>query len=88
MCDLWLEYHYDQMTSGDNTILPSLSLGTVRAFSFKENATEDIYTLDLAHGSLLVMGKGCQENYMHSLLKDPKYKLPRINITFREASFS
>ena len=53
-----------------------------------ENATEDIYTLDLAHGSLLVMGKGCQENYMHSLLKDPKYKLPRINITFREASFS
>lgn len=81
------EYHYDQQTSGATTILPSLSLGTVREFAFRENETRGVYSLDLAHGSLLVMGEGCQENYMHSLPKNPKYKTGRINITFREANF-
>lgn len=80
-------YHYDQMTSGPETILPSLSLGEVREFCFKENDTGEIFSMDLDHGSLLVMGKGCQENYMHSLIQNPKYKNGRINITFREPNF-
>lgn len=80
-------YHYDQQTSGYKTILPSLSLGEVRQFSFKENTTSAVYSLDLAHGSLLVMADYCQDNYTHSLPKDPKYKNGRINITFREPGF-
>ncbi|AGC78297.1 2-oxoglutarate-Fe(II)-dependent oxygenase superfamily protein [Nonlabens dokdonensis] len=80
-------YHSDQETSGHNTILPSISLGEVRSFSFSNKETDEDYKLDLAHGSLLVMGAYCQERYTHSLLQNPIYKKGRINITFREAGF-
>lgn len=80
-------YHSDQETSGPDTILPSISLGETRAFSFKENRSGVGYDLDLANGSLLVMGLNCQSRYTHSLLKEPKYKNGRINITFRESNF-
>ena len=80
-------YHYDQQTSGYKTILPSISLGEVREFTFKENVSDEIYSLDLANGSLLIMGDYCQDRYTHSLPKNPTYKNPRINITFREPGF-
>lgn len=80
-------YHSDQETSGFQTILPSLSLGEVRTFSFKNKVNDKVYSLDLAHGSLLVMADYCQSRYMHSLPQDTNYKHGRINITFREPSF-
>lgn len=80
-------YHFDQQTSGDRTILPSISLGAVRTFSFRENSSGDVYSLNLGNGSLLVMGDSCQSRYEHSLPKDPLYKQGRINITFRESTF-
>lgn len=80
-------YHFDQQTSGYKTILPSVSLGEVREFSFKKNDTEKTYSLDLANGSLLIMKDYSQERYTHSLLKNPSYKNGRINITFREVDF-
>lgn len=80
-------YHSDQLTSGSNTIIPSISLGQVREFSFKDNISDETYNLDLASGSLLLMGKHCQSKYSHSLLQNPKYKQGRINITFRDSNF-
>ncbi|MEO0779056.1 MAG: alpha-ketoglutarate-dependent dioxygenase AlkB [Bacteroidota bacterium] len=80
-------YHRDQETSGDKTIIPSISLGEVRTFSFKSNTNGDCYQLDLAHGSALIMGDYCQSRYTHSLLQDPKYQGGRINITFRDRKF-
>tara|TARA_R110000772_G_scaffold232197_4_gene343527 strand:+ start:545 stop:1132 length:588 start_codon:yes stop_codon:yes gene_type:complete len=80
-------YHFDQQTSGYKTILPSVSLGEVREFSFKENDSQAIYSLDLANGSLIIMKDYCQARYTHSLPKNSKYKNGRINITFREAKF-
>ena len=80
-------YHNDQETSGHETILPSISLGEEREFCFKDNGSGDEYSLDLADGSLLVMGAYCQSRYMHSLPKRSKYKNGRINITFREPGF-
>jgi hypothetical protein len=80
-------YHSDQETSGYNTTLPSISLGEVREFSFKNNSSGDVYSLDLANGSMLVMGAYCQSRYTHSLLQNPVYKKGRINITFREPAF-
>ncbi len=85
--DNFAAYHYDQKTSRDETILPSLSLGAIRSFSFRENKTQEVYSLDLNHGSLLVMGKDCQDKYMHSLPQDSTCKKGRINITFRDANF-
>ncbi len=80
-------YHFDQETSGENTILPSISLGEVHEFSFKSNTDDKLYNLDLANGSLLIMGVHCLARCTHSLLKNPKYKKPRINITFRDNNF-
>ena len=80
-------YHSDLQTSGVKTILPSLSLGAVREFSFRDLETQSTFSLNLANGSLLIMGDNCQNKYEHSLIKDLKYKEPRINITFREAGF-
>lgn len=80
-------YHFDQETSGNKTILPSISLGEIREFCFKENDSENIYSLDLANGSLLVMNEFSQSRYTHSLPKNEKYKNGRINITFREPNF-
>lgn len=81
-------YHSDQETSGCNTILPSISLGEVREFSFLEKDSNKTYNLDLANGSLLLMGAHCQSRYSHSLLQNSKYKNGRINITFRDSNFT
>jgi len=81
-------YHSDQESSGYNTILPSISLGEVREFSFKNRAYEDIYNLDLANGSLLVMGEYCQSRHTHSLTKNSNYEKGRINITFQNTQIS
>jgi alkylated DNA repair dioxygenase AlkB len=80
-------YHFDQETSGHETILPSISLGEVREFSFRENGSGEAYSLELGNGSLLVMGEYCQGRYEHSLPKDSRYKNGRINITFRDPNY-
>lgn len=80
-------FHFDQQTSGEKTIIPSISLGAEREFAFKENTNGQIYSLNLAHGSLLLMRDFCQSRYVHSLVKNSKYKKGRINITFREPEF-
>ena len=80
-------YHFDQLTSGKKTILPSISLGEVREFSFKRNESDHSYSLDLANGSILIMKEHSQSRYTHSLPKNSKYKNGRINITFRESNF-
>ncbi len=85
--EFFAPYHFDQETSGYATTLPSISLGAVREFSFKENETERVYSLPLANGSLICMADYCQSRYTHSLPKDPQCKTGRINITFREPAF-
>jgi alkylated DNA repair dioxygenase AlkB len=79
-----VDYHDDRPNFGDTTVLPSLSLGEEREFCLREKATGEVYSLTLKNGSLLVMGEHCQERYEHALPENPKYKNPRINITFRQ----
>jgi len=80
-------YHSDQETSGYNTILPSISLGGVRTFSFRSLDDGNVHNMELNHGSLLVMGAHCQSRYEHSLLKNSAFEKDRINITFRDRNF-
>ncbi|MBL4710568.1 MAG: hypothetical protein JKY48_19240 [Flavobacteriales bacterium] len=44
-------------------------------------------TMVLEYGSLLIMGKGCQDNFKHSLPVNTLYKSPRINLIFRKLGF-
>jgi alkylated DNA repair dioxygenase AlkB len=68
---------------GPNPIVASVSLGAVRAFVLRHKCSRETRTLDLAHGSLLLMGGTLQHRWVHEL---PKSRLPvgeRINLTFR-----
>jgi alkylated DNA repair dioxygenase AlkB len=40
-------------------------------------------SLELADGSLLLMGKGLQQHWLHQIPKQPWITQPRINLTFR-----
>ena len=65
--------------------ISGLSLGAVRHFDLipKKKDEEEKYRIDLAHGSLILMGKGCQTHYKHQVPKQLTIKEPRINMTFR-----
>ena len=41
------------------------------------------YRLNLRHGSLLIMGRGLQNNWVHQLPKVKDLERPRVNLTFR-----
>lgn len=68
---------------GPNPLVASVSLGAVRPFVLRHRASKEKRALDLAHGSLLLMGGTLQHHWVHEL---PKTKQPvgeRINLTFR-----
>tara|TARA_R110001583_G_scaffold25521_9_gene92235 strand:- start:344 stop:946 length:603 start_codon:yes stop_codon:yes gene_type:complete len=77
-------WHQDnEKELGKNPVIASLSLGTARKFSFKHILTKQKVDIVLQPGSLLIMKGGTQENWLHSLPKTTKVKLPRVNLTFR-----
>lgn len=82
-----ITYHTDFIAYGDTSLIPSMSLGEEREFRLREIETKQESIMILEHGSLLIMGKHCQELYEHSLPVNPKYKHPRINMTFRKYGF-
>ena len=77
-------YHTDaEPELGVNPAIASISLGAVRQFVLKHIKTRDKLSLDLAHGSLLVMGGTCQHHWVHGVPKTKPAVGPRINLTFR-----
>ena len=77
-------FHYDPPSFGPTSTVPSISLGEKREFLIRrKHDPSDVHSIELDHGSLLIMGEGFQEKYEHSLPVDEKYRKPRINLTFR-----
>lgn len=77
-------WHQDnEKELGKNPVIASLSLGIARKFSFKHIQSKQKVDIVLEAGSLLVMKGITQENWLHSLPKSTKIKLPRVNLTFR-----
>lgn len=65
-----------------------LSLGAVRHFDLvakekRKDGSVEKHRIDLANGSLIIMGEGCQTYYKHGVPVQKKIKDPRINLTFR-----
>jgi alkylated DNA repair dioxygenase AlkB len=77
-------YHSDgeKMLKKEGAIA-SVSLGAQRKFSFKHKKSRERIDLFLENGSLLVMKKGTQTNWLHRLPPTKKVNSPRINLTFR-----
>lgn len=61
----------------------SFSLGAERKFSFKHKVSKETVSIQLEHGSLLVMQGTTQTFWQHSLPPSKKVNEPRINLTFR-----
>lgn len=83
-----LAFHCDPPAYGDTSAIASLSLGAEREFIFrrKDNHNEQL-SLKLSSGSLVFMGRGCQENYEHGVPYDANCQRPRLNISFRKFGF-
>jgi alkylated DNA repair dioxygenase AlkB len=81
----YIGFHQDKEKEfGGDPMVASVSLGAARRFVIESLASpkrrEEIV---LEHGSLLVMGRGMQRLFRHSLPKAPRVKEPRVNLTFR-----
>jgi alkylated DNA repair dioxygenase AlkB len=63
--------------------IASLSLGAERKFMFRHRESKKILTLNLEHGSLLLMQGSIQQHWLHQLPAMTKVEGPRINLTFR-----
>lgn len=69
---------------GKNPQIASLSLGTSRKFDLKHNKSGEKISLELNHGSLLLMGGSLQHHWKHQIPKTNKLVSERINLTFRK----
>jgi alkylated DNA repair dioxygenase AlkB len=63
--------------------IASMSFGAERKFSFKHKQSKETVSLNLEHGSLLIMKGQTQSHWLHRLPPTTKIQTPRINLTFR-----
>jgi alkylated DNA repair dioxygenase AlkB len=68
---------------GRDPVIASLSLGAPRRFRLKHRRLSERLTLDLPHGSCLVMAGATQHHWLHQLPKTARPVGARINLTFR-----
>lgn len=74
----------DEAELGPEPVIASLSFGAVRTFRLRVRATrEAALSIDLAHGSLLVMAGRTQRLYQHALPRRVRVDQARVNLTFR-----
>jgi alkylated DNA repair dioxygenase AlkB len=66
-----------------DVVIASLSLGARRRFVMKRRATDARAEWSLGEGDLLIMGPGCQSEWLHQVPKTTKPVGPRLNLTFR-----
>jgi alkylated DNA repair dioxygenase AlkB len=75
----------DEPELGPDPIVATVSLGATRRFVLKPRRASlgPGCTLELGHGSLLVMGGTCQRHYVHGVPRQPAPTGERISLTFR-----
>ena len=76
----------DEKELGRKPVIASLSLGATRRFILhpKSIRSGKSISINLPHGSLMVMSGNCQKNWKHSVPKTKTPTGPRINLTFRK----
>jgi alkylated DNA repair dioxygenase AlkB len=81
-----LSWHQDDEPElGEDPVIASVSFGGTRSFQFKHKARKELskVSIDLTHGSLLIMKGPTQRFWVHQVPKTAKPVPPRINLTFR-----
>jgi len=75
----------DEKSLGPQPVIASVNLGATRRLRFKPRS-KDVsasVSVDLPHGSVLVMKGDTQSNWLHCVPKTAKDVGPRLNLTFR-----
>ena len=79
-----VDWHADDEASlGNEPVIASFSLGVERKFDLRHNLTGQRVSLNLPHGSLLLMGPGLQSFWKHRIPKSRNLSDARVNFTFR-----
>ena len=75
----------DEPELGQNPTIASVSFGATRQFVLKHKFRKDLdkVSIDLTHGSFLLMEGATQHNWLHQVPKTKKAVSERINLTFR-----
>lgn len=75
----------DEPELGARPVIASISLGAPRAMRFRRRRGDawETATIELPHGSLLVMAGDTQSNWQHALPRRARVTEPRVNATFR-----
>ncbi len=74
----------DERELGAAPVIASLSLGAERTFQLRNRRSpKQRIDIELASGSLLIMGPELQQQWQHALPKRLRVSQPRINLTFR-----
>lgn len=77
----------DEPELGPHPVIASISLGATRRFRLKaDDASVAPLSLDLPHGSLLVMRGQTQAHFRHALPRTARPVGERINLTFRKVA--
>lgn len=79
----------DEPELGPQPVVASVSFGAVRRFDLRSKQRDERgqrchYSLELGHGSLLMMHAGVQEHWQHCVARSRKVLKPRINLSFRQ----
>lgn len=78
----------DERELGHRPVIASVSIGAVRRFRLRHRSRRDLapVSLDLAHGSLLLMAGNTQTHWKHAVMRTRRTVGPRINLTYRRVS--
>lgn len=79
-----ISWHTDgEKELGDNPIIASVNFGATREFQLRHIHTKEKISIELTHGSLLIMEGELQHFWKHQVPKTKKPVKERINLTFR-----
>ncbi|WP_250884046.1 alpha-ketoglutarate-dependent dioxygenase AlkB [Glaciecola sp. XM2] len=73
----------DEPELGRHPVIASVSFGQTRRFDFKHKQTKEKVSVDLNHGSLLIMRGETQDYWQHGINKTKRIDKARLNFTFR-----
>jgi len=79
-----ISWHTDaEKELGKNPIIASVNFGATREFQLRHIHTKEKLSIELSHGSLLIMLGELQHFWQHQIPKTKKVVGERINLTFR-----
>jgi alkylated DNA repair dioxygenase AlkB len=79
-----ISWHTDaEKELGKNPIIASVNFGATREFQLRHIQTKEKLSIELSHGSLLIMTGELQHYWQHQIPKTKKLVRERINLTFR-----